>query len=138
MPNLNKVQLMGRLTRDPELRSTTRGTSVVNMSVAINREWKDDAGEKKEEVTFVDVDAFGKIAEIMGKHLTKGRSVYIDGRLRAQEWTDKQGQKRTKLGVVAEAFQFLGDGQRQTEPRNEAPTRKPAPAPGQDTDDVPF
>src|SRR3954471_12988896 len=109
MANFNKVILAGNLTRDPELRYTPKGTAIAKFGLAINRTWKNETGETKEEVTFVDIDAFGKQAETLGKYMKKGRPILVEGRLRLDQWDDKQtGQKRSRLGVVLEAFQFLG------------------------------
>jgi single-strand DNA-binding protein len=153
MANFNKVILAGNLTRDPELRYTPKGTAVAKIGLAINRTWVSETGEKKEDVTFVDVDAFGKTAEIIGQYLKKGRPILIEGRLKYDTWEDKQtNQKRSKLGVVLESFQFL-DSQRGGEgggapaaPRPRAAAAAPAAsadpaepdAPAPEQDDVPF
>jgi single-strand DNA-binding protein len=109
MASYNKVLLMGNLTRDPEVRYTPKGTAVATIGVAVNRVWMTETGEKKEEVTFVDVDVWGRQAETIGQYLTKGRPIFIEGRLRLDQWDDKEsGQKRSKLRVVCERFQFLG------------------------------
>ena len=109
MPNLNRVLLIGNLTRDPEMQYTAKGTAITNISLAINRVTKTDDGEKREEVTYVDVTLWGNLAENAAKYLNKGKPVYIDGRLQLDQWDDKQtGQKRSKLKVVAESMQFLG------------------------------
>ena len=111
MASFNKVILAGNLTRDPELRYTPKGTAVARLGIACNRKWKSETGELKEEVTFVDVDAFGKTAETIGQYLKKGRPILIEGRLRYETWEDKQTkQKKSKLGVVLENFQFLDSG----------------------------
>lgn len=109
MASFNKVILVGNLTRDPELRYTPKGMAIAKIGVAVNRVWRNEAGENKEEVTFVDVDVFGRTAENVGQYMRKGRPILIEGRLRLDQWDDKQtGQKRSKLGVVAENVQFLG------------------------------
>ena len=109
MASFNKVVLVGNLTRDPELRYTPKGTAIAKIGIAVNRVWTNEAGEKKEEVTFVDVDVFGRTAENVGQYMRKGRPILIEGRLRLDQWDDKQtGQKKSKLGVVAETVQFLG------------------------------
>jgi single-strand DNA-binding protein len=109
MASFNKVILMGNLTRDPELRYTPKGTAIAKIGLALNRNWTSESGEKKEEVTFVDVDVFGRTAENVGQYMRKGRPILIEGRLRLDQWDDKQtGQKKSKLGVVAETVQFLG------------------------------
>src|ERR1051326_6815029 len=111
MANFNKVILAGNLTRDPELRYTPKGTAVVKLGLAINRTWKNETGETKEEVTFVDVDAFSRQAEVIAQYLKKGRPILVEGRLRLDQWDDKQtGQKKSRLGVVLESFQFLDSG----------------------------
>ena len=109
MANLNKVMLMGNLTRDPEVRYTPKGTAVAEVGLAINRYFSGDNGEKREETTFVDVTLWGRQAEIAGEYLKKGRPVFIEGRLQLDTWDDKQsGQKRSKLKVVAENLQLMG------------------------------
>ena len=109
MPNLNKVMLIGNLTRDPEVKFTPKGTAIAELGLAINRTWKNESGEKQEETTFVDVTLWGRQAEIAKEYLTKGRPVYIEGRLQLDSWDDKQtGQKRTKLKVTGEQMQLLG------------------------------
>ncbi len=129
MANFNKVILAGNLTRDPELRYTPKGTAIAKIGLAINRRWTTETGEQKEEVTFVDVDAFGRQAETIGQYLKKGRPILIEGRLKLDQWDDKQtGQKKSRLGVVLETFQFLDSGPagRQPEPwcRRRIRTRK--------------
>jgi single-strand DNA-binding protein len=106
--SLNKVFLMGNLTRDPELRYVPSGTAVANFSVAVNRVYKDKAGEKKEEATFVRVVVWGKIAEVCGEYLTKGSPVLVEGRLQSRSWEGQDGQKKNTLEVVADSVQFLG------------------------------
>lgn len=156
MSNFNKVILMGRLTADPEIRYTPKGTAVAKMQLAINRVWTNEAGEKKEEVTFVSVDVFGRTAENVGQYMKKGRPIMVEGRLRLEVWDDKQtGAKRSKLGVVAESVQFLGSApgasegggapaQSQRPPRAEAPAAAPASEPVEgdgppdDDNDPPF
>ena len=141
MPNLNKVMLMGNLTRDPELRYLQSGSAVCSFGMAINRKWKSPAGEQKEDVCFVDVTFFGRLAEVISEFMKKGRPIYVEGRLKLDSWTGKDGQKRTKLHVVGENMQFLdsrgapaGEGRA---PR-EAAAPKPAPAePGSEPDEVP-
>ncbi len=109
MPNLNKVMLMGNLTRDPEVRYTPKGTAVAELGMAINRVYSAENGEKREETTFVDVTLWGRTAEIAGEYLKKGRPVFIEGRLQLDTWDDKQtGQKRSKLKVVGEGLQLIG------------------------------
>ena len=150
MANFNKVILMGNLTRDPELRFTTKGTAVARIGLAINRVYTTEAGEKKEEVTYVDVDAFARQAEVIGQYFKKGRPILIEGRLKYDTWEDKQTkQKRSKLSVVLESFQFIDSGTRgsdeavlSTPPNKPAPGSQPPPAtadePPPPEDDVPF
>jgi single-strand DNA-binding protein len=159
MTGFNKVILAGNLTRDPELRYTPSGTAIAKFGLAINRKWKDQSGETKEEVTFVDVDAFGKQAETIGNYLKKGRPILVEGRLKLDQWDDKQTQqKRSRLGVVLESFTFLDSGDRndsepqeQSAPAGRAPSARPQgrSAPPQNNnknsgdmppeeDDVPF
>ncbi len=152
MASFNKVILMGNLTRDPELRYTPKGTAIAKVGLAVNRVWTNEAGEKKEEVTFVDVDIFGRTAENVGQYMRKGRPMLVEGRLKLDQWDDKQtGQKKSRLGVVAETVQFLGgapgagEGGAPAAPRAARPSAaSSAPAadagdsePPQD-DDVPF
>jgi single-strand DNA-binding protein len=161
MANFNKVILAGNLTRDPELRYTSKGSAIAKLTLAINRSWKSETGETREEVTFVDVDAFGRSAEVIGQYLKKGRPILIEGRLRLDQWDDKQtGQKRSRLGVVMDTFQFLDSGrggeggaggtseaprparQSYSAPAPAAPAHAPEPpeadGPPVEQDDVPF
>ncbi len=110
MPNLNKVMLMGNLTRDPEIKYTPKGLAIADISLAINRYTTvESTGEKREETTYVDVTLWGRQAEIAKEYLTKGKPVYIEGRLTLDTWDDKTtGQKRSKLKVTGEAMQLLG------------------------------
>jgi single-strand DNA-binding protein len=113
MANFNKVILAGNLTRDPELRYTPSGKAIAKFALAVNRAWTSETGEKKEEVTFVDIDSFGRQAEVISQYLKKGRPILVEGRLRLDQWDDKQtGQKRSRLGVVLESFSFLDSGGR--------------------------
>lgn len=107
MLEMNKVMLIGNLTRDPELSYTSGGTALAKMGLAVNRRWKDrNSGQYQEETTFVDLDAWGNQAEFCSRYLKKGRRVYIEGRLRFNSWETKEGQKRSKLSVTAERVQF--------------------------------
>ena len=161
MVSYNDVLLLGNLTRDPELRVTPKGTPVCQFGLAVNRQFKDETGQTREEVTFVDLEAWGKQAETIAKYLTKGRPLFVEGRLKFDQWDDKaSGQKRSKLKVVLENFQFLGgreggpggapgggapsggdEGVDQTGERSapapRAPGKPAAPATGID-EDVPF
>ena len=157
MASYNRVILMGNLTRDPELRYTPKGVAIAKLGLAVNRVWRTETGENKEEVTFIDVDSFGRQAETIAQYLKKGSPLFMEGRLRLDQWDDKQtGQKRSKLGIVVEGFQFLGGGGRNMEgspvppsgaaeaPRRQAPAPAVAPAGGESEapppqeDDVPF
>ena len=112
MASFNKVILVGNLTRDPEVRYTPKGSAVCDLGLAVNRQYSLEGGEKREEVTFVDVVLWARLAEIAGEYLKKGRPVLIEGRLQLDSWDDKQsGQKRTKLRVVGETMQLLGGRQ---------------------------
>lgn len=152
MSSYNKVILMGNLTRDPEMRVSKQGLSIVKLGLALNRKFSTKDGERKEETTFVDVDAFGKQAEVITKYLHKGSPLMLEGRLKLDQWEAQDGQKRSKLGVVLESFQFVfGSGSQDSGQQN--PTRaRPAtsqdrsgaidsePGPGDDSLDghVPF
>jgi len=167
MPSVNKVILIGNLTRDPEVRYTPKGTAVSDIAMAVNRVRTGDDGNRIEEVTYVDVTLWGRQAEVAGQYLAKGRSVYIEGRLQLDTWDDKAtGQKRSRLRVVGENMQFLGGGQgggnqsggsqnsgggspQQSKPQggdqpqqegNERPAQGGAAASGDfdDEDDIPF
>lgn len=133
---------MGNLTRDPEMRYTPSNMAVANLGLAVNRRYKGNDGEQKEEVTFIDCEAWGKTAEVMNEHLSKGRPVFIEGRLKLDQWQDKDGGNRSKLKVVVENFQFIGareDGG-STRAITPTPTRTPARAPAgpQWNDNDPF
>jgi len=159
MPNLNKVMLMGNLTRDPEIKYTPKGTAIANFGIAINRVFTPEGGEKREEVTFIDLEAWGRTAEVIGEYFKKGRPIYVEGRLKLDQWDDKTtGKKMSKLRVVVESFEFLGGRESGSgegggapssgEPRSSAPPQRRAPAaaprppadPDLDVqaDDVPF
>jgi len=109
MANLNKVFLIGNLTRDPELRYTPSGMAVVDFGMAVNRRWKGQDGERRDEVCFVDVQAWGRQAELISEYCRKGRSLFVEGRLTYDSWEGKDGQRRSRLRVTVENFQFLGD-----------------------------
>ena len=145
MANFNKVILMGNLTRDPQLRYLPSNTAVCDFGLAVNRRYKGADGEMKDETCFVDVDTFGRTAETINQYMNKGRAILIEGRLRFRQWTTEDGQKRSKLSVVAENFQFIGGrGEGGGSPgRTAAAAAPPADsAPGPDApgpdDDIPF
>lgn len=129
MANFNKVILAGNMTRDPELRYTPNGKAIAKFGLAINRNWTTETGEKKEEVTFVDIDSFGRQAEVISQYMKKGRPILVEGRLKLDQWDDKQtGQKRSRLGVVLESFSFLDSGNRgEGGAPSEAPRPRSAP-----------
>ncbi len=108
MANLNKVLLIGNLTRDPELRTLPSGMAVCNFGMAINRNFTDREGNRREETAFVDVESFGKQAETISRYMKKGRGIFVEGRLKLDQWETPAGEKRSKLRVVLENFQFVG------------------------------
>ena len=110
MANYNKVMLMGNLTRDPQLSYTPNQLAIVDFGLAVNRKWKGQDGNQREETCFVDCTSFGRQAETINKYLSKGRPVFIEGRLTFDSWTGQDGTKRSKLKVTVETFQFLPDG----------------------------
>lgn len=155
MAQLNKVFLIGNLTRDPELRYTPNGTAVADLGLATNRRYRTEKGEDKEEVCFVNIVVWGKQAEAAGKYLKKGRAVFVEGRLQYETW-EKSGEKRSSMKVVCERLQFLGsapgsgspapEGGAEAEPEGSAP-RPEGSAPGKpkerggpdaENDDIPF
>lgn len=145
MASLNKVFLIGNLTRDPELRVTPKGTAICQFGLAVNRQFKDDAGQKRDEVTFIDCEAWSKTAELVAKYLIKGSPAMIEGRLKLDQWEDKQsGQKRSKLKVVVDNVQFLGTkGDSASAAENTPATTSNPPPPAQGSgdaveEDVPF
>lgn len=155
MANLNKVMLIGNLTRDPELRHTPKGTAVSEISLAIKRIWNNEQGQKQEDVTYVDVTLWGRQAEVAQQYLTKGSPAYIEGRLQLDSWDDKEtGKKRSKLKIVGEVLQLLGSkggsgGGPSERPQSSssAPQQRSGPPQGasaapaddfQEDDDIPF
>lgn len=130
MASFNRVILAGNLTRDPELRYTPKGTAVARIGLALNRTWKTDTGETKEEVTFVDVEAFGRQAEVIAQYMKKGRPLLVEGRLKLDQWEDKNThQKQSKLKVVLEGFSFVDSRGAADGAPAEAPRARPAAAP---------
>lgn len=168
MASYNKVMIIGNLTRDPEIKYTPKGTAIADIGLAVNRNYTTDSGEKREEVTFIDVTLWGRVAEIVGEYCKKGRPLFVEGRLQLDTWDDKAtGQKRSKLKVVGENIQLLGSreggagggggehGESQGEPRSQqsrpqqpsrpagrpaAPPPRPPADPDLDApeDDIPF
>lgn len=108
MASFNKVILLGNLTRDPETRVTASGITICKLCLAVSRVYSTREGERREETTFVDIDAFGKQAEVITKYMRKGRPLMVEGRLKLDQWESNDGQKRSKLGVILENFQFVG------------------------------
>lgn len=137
MPAYNRVILAGNVTRQPELKTTPKGTAVCQFGLAINRHYTTEDGQKREEVTFLDCKSFGRQAETLGKYVGKGSALLVEGRITQEEWTDKAtGEKRRATRILVETFQFLG--QRPTavtalEAASTAPIHET-----RSTDDVPF
>jgi single-strand DNA-binding protein len=164
MANLNKVMIIGNVTRDPEIKYTPKGSAVVDIGIAVNRTFTPEGGERREETTYIDVTLWGRTAETAAEYCKKGRSVYVEGRLQLDSWEDKtSGQKRSKLRVVGENYQLLdrrpggsgsagsggGDEEYSERPpaRRESPSsggggfssgRNTAPQPPIEEDDIPF
>jgi len=147
MANFNKVLLMGNLTRDPQLSYTPNQTAVVDFGLAVNRRWKGQDGEAKEDTCFVDCRAFGRTAENINKYLTKGRPLFVEGRLTFNSWTAQDGTKRSKHRVTVENFQFLGGppaagpaGANRTEQEvsEKSPEAEEGGGNSTGTDDIPF
>lgn len=141
MPDLNKVMVMGKLTRDVQVRFTPGGTAVAELGMAVNRKWFDkQSNQKKEEVTYIDVTLWGKQAELAGEYLSKGSGLFVEGRLQLEQWEDKtSGEKRSKMKVVGESMQFIGGKPVGAKPQQQ----KPKQAEPQDADpfaesEVPF
>lgn len=128
--NYNKVMLGGNLTRDPQLSYLPSQTAVVEFGLAINRNWTSKGGEKKEETCFVDCKAFGKTAETLGKYVSKGQALFVEGRLTFDSWTAQDGSKHSKHRVTVENFQFIDKAERKPDdkPQDNTPTG----------DDIPF
>jgi len=138
MANLNKVFLMGNVTRDPELRYTPNGMAVMDIGLAVNRKYRPtDGSDLREETTFVDITFWAKQAETLGKYIRKGSPLFVEGRLKLDSWTNKEGQKRTKLKLVGENFQFLGSGSGQQGQQAQQP-KEQSQAPFDEDDDIPF
>ena len=158
MASFNKVILMGNLTRDPEHRVTPSGLSICKLGLAVNRRYTKQDGSKVDETTFVDIDSFGKQAELISQYLKRGDPIFVEGRLRFDTWESNTGEKRSKLNVVLENFQFMGRGgdaeggqgqgggesrgyEDTAPPARRAPRREAPASQGQDDDlddDVPF
>lgn len=135
MLSLNKVILAGNLTRDPEVKFLANERAVANFGLAVNERWKDKSGELKENTTFIDVEAWGRTAELVGQYLNKGRPCYIEGKLKLDSW-EKDGVKQHKLKVVADTVQFLGTGEKKDEQASK-PNKPRATVPATVTDEEP-
>ena len=130
MASFNKVIIAGNLTRDPELRYTPKGTAIASFGMAINRKWKSESGETKEEVAFVDVEAWDRQAEVVAQYFKKGRPILVEGRLKFDQWEDKNThQKRSKLSVRLESFSFIDTKHADDGVPSDAPRARPAAAP---------
>ena len=144
MAGVNKVLLIGRLGRDPEVRYTPDGTAIANFSIATSEEWKDKkTGEKQERTEWHRIVAFRRLGEICGEYLSKGRQVYIEGRLQTRDWQDKDGNKRYTTEIVASQMQMLGsrDSYDNTEGGSGFKKNDMPPGPefsGSQDDDIPF
>jgi len=134
MANLNSVMLIGRLTRDPEQRTFPSGGQVVGMGFAVNNRRKNQSGEWQDEAVFLDLEAFGKTAEAMGKNLRKGSQIFVAGHLKLDQWTGQDGQSKNKLKIVVDNFQFLDA--RGAASEMAAQDAAPEPKPAQQ--DIPF
>jgi single-strand DNA-binding protein len=153
MASFNRVILVGNLTRDPELRYLPKGTAVAQFTLAISHKWKTESGESKEEVSFIDVEAFGRQGEVVAQYMRKGRPFLVEGRLKQDTWEDKTTQqKRSKLKVILEGFSFIDSKGTDAGPAPTEAPRRPSPAaaskpaepseggesPAAEEDDVPF
>ena len=153
MASLNKVLLIGNLTRDPDVRMMTNGRPVCNFGLALNRSYKDAEGNRKDETTFVDVECFGPRAEAVGRFFTKGRAIFVEGRLKLDQWETKEGEKRSAIRVVLDNFEFVDSRQEATSanvassgdkisaqagPTNEKPVADSKEADPELDEDVPF
>ena len=144
--SVNKVFLMGNLTRDVQLKHTANKTAIANFGLAVNRRYRNSSGEMQEETTFVDCEAWARTAETMAKYLNKGRPVFVEGRLRLNEWQDRDGNKRSKLLVVVDTFTFVdsrqGGGNQGGGNQGGSRQAEPAGTGGYDggpsNDDIPF
>lgn len=147
MASFNKVYLMGNLTRDPEVRTTPSGLKIAKLGLAVNRRYRTRENETKEETTYVDIDAFGAQAEILEKYCQKGSPLFVEGRLRLEQWQTPSGENRSKLSIVLENFQFIGGrGEGATgeqagsyDPASASPSEsRPAGDRFEEDDDIPF
>jgi single-strand DNA-binding protein len=127
MASLNKVLLMGNMTRDPQFSMTPAQTAVVEFGLAINRKFRKQDGTQVDETCFVDCQMYGKRAEVINKYFKKGDPIFVEGRLKLDQWTDKDNQKRSRMRVVVESFEFIGRRGGQPSEAQEAPAEAPAP-----------
>jgi len=143
MASVNKVILIGNLGKDPEVRYTASGTAVANFNIATNESWTTKEGKREERTEWHKIVCWAKTAEICGEYLSKGRTVYIEGRLQTREWTDKEGQKRYTTEIVAQTVQFIGGrgegGSRESGSADTSEKNEMEPAPAVEVeDDIPF
>ena len=138
MPNFNKVMLMGHITRDLEVWQAG-SVPALNFGIAVNRKWKGSDGEAKEEVSFIDLSAFGKTAELISQYFVKGQAIFVEGRLKQDSW-EKDGEKKTRLKVVVETFQFVGSKKSgdDAEKNYTAPKKKAMSKTDVPDEDIPF
>ena len=138
MNSYNKVIITGNLTRDPENKTTKGGVEIASFSLALNRQYKNQAGESVEETSFVDCTAFGKQAELIGQYMAKGRPMLLEGRLKQDMWQTTDGKNRSKISVICEKFHFMGSKQDEPATSNDEPNATPANKSPISDDDVPF
>lgn len=138
MASLNKVLLIGNLTRDPELKHIQNGNSVADFGLAVNRRFKRQDGTQQDEVVFVDITCWGATADIVQRYLAKGRRVFVEGRLKLNQWTTQEGERRQKLTVVADSLQFLDAAQREDRPARQQDEEPSSPEPWPGDNDIPF
>jgi single-strand DNA-binding protein len=145
--NINKVIIAGNITRDPEVKFLENERCVCSFSLAVNESYKDKNGERKESVTFIDCEAWGRTAELIGQYLRKGSPCFIEGKLKLEKWDDKDGNKRSKFKVVADSVQFLNSGKKDEAERlpgegvvvrDVASPKRPAASGGGSFDEPPF
>ena len=129
MANMNKVILMGNLTRDPELKTLPSGNKVCDFGLAVNRTYTTQSGEQREETTFVELSCFGRGGEVITQYCHKGSALFVEGRLRYDSWENDQGEKRSQLNVIVETFQLLPDGKRGGGSQTNNPYPDPSPGP---------
>ena len=143
---LNKVILIGRLSKDPETRFMPNGEAVCNFSVATSESWKDQSGQRQKRIEWHNITMYRRLAEIAGQYLKKGSQVYLEGKIQTRKYTDKNGIERTAYDIIANEMKMLGDGNdsgqqsaQYTPPRRQAPVALAAPVDGSDeSDDIPF